>query len=336
MAQETNGMLPYFGEDFMVYMETIKGKSGNTIKEYRYDLLMFFRFMKQRRRLVSLDTPFDEIDVSDFPLSELKTIILSDLYAFLNYINTERGGKQATRARKTACLHSFFKYATKKANILDENPASELESPKIPRRLPRYLELGESQDLLDSVDGEFEERDTCILTFFLNCGMRLSELIGINVTDIRGNTLIVVGKGDKERTIYLNDACLHALSRYLAVRPNVQDKNGRKPLFVSKRKQRIRPGTVQYAVKKYIMKAGLDPSKYSVHKLRHTAATLMYNYGNVDILALQEILGHESVSTTQIYTHAKDAQLQEAVSKNPLSGYKKDKKSNTDKDEAED
>lgn len=333
MGQETIYMLPYFGEDFMVYMETIKGKSGNTTKEYRYDLLMFFRFMKQRRHLVPANMPFEEISVSDFPLSELRTINLSDLYAFLNYVNTDRRGKPATRARKVACLHSFFKYATQKANIVDENPAAELESPKLARRLPRYLELEESQDLLDSVDGEFEERDTCILTLFLNCGMRLSELVGINLTDIRENTLTVIGKGDKERTIYLNDACLHALSQYIAVRPNVQDKNGRKPLFVSKRKQRISPNTVQYTVKKYIMKAGLDPRKYSVHKLRHTAATLMYNYGNVDIRALQEILGHESVSTTQIYTHTNNQQLKEAVSKNPLAGYKRDKKSKSEDSE---
>ena len=333
MAQETVYMLPYFAEDFMVYMESIKGKSGNTTKEYRYDLLMFFRCMKQRKRLVSEAVPFDEIDVGDFPLAQLKSVNLSDLYAFLNYLNTDRGDKPATRARKVACLHSFFKYATQKANILDENPAAELESPKLSRRLPKYLELEESQDLLDSVDGEFEERDTCILTFFLNCGMRLSELVGINVTDIRENTLTVVGKGDKERTIYLNDACLHALAQYMAVRPNIQDRNGRKPLFVSKRKKRISPNTVQYTVKKYIMKAGLDPRKYSVHKLRHTAATLMYNYGNVDIRALQEILGHESVSTTQIYTHTNNAQLKEAVSRNPLAGYKKDKKSKSEKEE---
>ncbi len=325
MGQETIYMLPYFAEDFMVYMETIKGKSGNTTKEYRYDLLMFFRFMKQRRRQDG-GVPFDEISVSDYSLSDLRGITLSDLYAFLNYVNSDRKAKPATRARKVASLHSFFKYATQKANILTENPAAELESPKLSRRLPKYLELEESRDLLDSVDGEFEERDTCILTFFLNCGMRLSELVGINLSDIRENTLTVIGKGDKERTIYLNDACLRTLSDYLAVRPNVEEKNGRKPLFVSKRKKRISPKTVQYTVKKYIMRAGLDPEKYSVHKLRHTAATLMYSYGNVDIRALQEILGHESVSTTQIYTHTNNAQLKEAVSKNPLAGYVKDKK----------
>ena len=326
MNQDSVYMLPYFGEDFMVYMETIKGKSGNTTKEYRYDLLMFFRFMKQRQRLDG-GVPFEEISVADYPLSRLQTIGLTDLYAFLNYINSDRKAKPATRARKVACLHSFFKYATQKANILTENPAAELESPKLSRRLPKYLELDESRDLLDSVEGEFEERDTCILTFFLNCGMRLSELVGINLSDIRENTLTVIGKGDKERTIYLNDACLRALNDYMAVRPNVTERNGRKPLFVSKRKKRISPKTVQYTVKKYIMKAGLDPEKYSVHKLRHTAATLMYSYGNVDIRALQEILGHESVSTTQIYTHTNNAQLKEAVSKNPLAGYVRDKKS---------
>lgn len=318
--------LPYYGEDFLVYMETIKGKSGNTIKEYHYDLLMFFRFMKQRRNLVSNDVPFDEIAAGDFSLNDLSSVTLSDLYAFLNYVNSDRHAKPATRARKVACLHSFFKYATQKANLLKDNPAAELESPKLSRRLPRYLELEESRELLDSIDGEFEERDTCILTLFLNCGMRLSELVGINLTDLRENTLTVIGKGDKERTIYLNDACMHVLKTYLAVRPSVQEKNGKMPLFVSKRRRRISPKTVQYTVKKYITKAGLDPRKYSVHKLRHTAATLMYSYGNVDIRALQEILGHESVSTTQIYTHTNNAQLKEAVSKNPLAGYRKDKR----------
>lgn len=323
MSLNTAGALPYYGEDFLVYMETIRGKSGNTIKEYQYDLLMFFRFMKQHRRTAPEGVPFEEIPASNFSLAELQSITLSDLYSFLNYVNSDRHAKPATRARKVACLHSFFKYATQKANLLKENPAAELESPKLSRRLPRYLELEESRELLDCVDGEFEERDSCILTLFLNCGMRLSELVGINLSDIRENTLTVIGKGDKERTIYLNDACLNALNDYLRVRPNVEEKNGRKPLFVSKRKRRISPKTVQYTVKKYIMKAGLDPQKYSVHKLRHTAATLMYSYGNVDIRALQEILGHESVSTTQIYTHTNNAQLREAVSKNPLSGYKK-------------
>ncbi|MBO5077994.1 MAG: tyrosine recombinase XerC [Clostridia bacterium] len=313
-------MLPPYGEDFLLYLDTIANKSPKTIHEYYYDLLMFFRFIKLRRRLAPKDAEFDTLEVADLDMDILKSITLTDLYAFLNYINSERGNKAATRGRKVSCLRSFFKYCFARARIIPENPAAELESPKLGRRLPKYLELDESRDLLNSVDGEeFEERDYCILTLFLNCGMRLSELVGINVTDIREDTLNVTGKGNKERTVYLNDACLKAITDYLAVREDVTEKNGVRPLFVSKRKKRISPKTVEYTVKKYIIKAGLDPSKYSAHKLRHTAATLMYTYGNVDIRALQEILGHESVATTQIYTHVNSRQLKDAVNSNPLA-----------------
>lgn len=327
MAEKENCMLPPYAEDFLLYLDTISGKSKRTVHEYNYDLMMFFRFIKQRRRLVGDNVPFNEINPADLGVDVLKSITLTDLYAFLNYINSERGDNAATRGRKVSSLRSFFKYCYGKAKIIDENPAIELESPKQNRRLPKYLELDESRDLLGAIDEgeEFVERDYCILTLFLNCGMRLSELVGINVTDIRDDTLTVIGKGNKERTVYLNDACISAIGTYLAVREDVAEKGNIHPLFVSKRKKRISPKTVEYTVKKYIIKAGLDPKKYSVHKLRHTAATLMYNYGGVDIRALQEILGHESVATTQIYTHVNSRQLREAVESNPLSQVKRDK-----------
>lgn len=315
--------LPYFGEDFFVYMETILGKSKNTVHEYRYDLVMFFRFLKVRFNLVAKDREFEDIDVSDVELDIIRRVKLTDLYAFLNYISRDRQDGPATRARKVAALRSFFKYACSKASLIDENPAIELESPKITKKLPKYLEIEESIQLLDSVDGDFVERDYCILTLFLNCGMRLSELVSINVADIREDTLTVVGKGAKERTIYLNDACLEAINSYLAVRPDITETGGKQPLFVSKFKKRISNKTVQYTVKKYIKRAGLDPTKYSTHKLRHTAATLMYTHGEVDIRTLQEILGHESVATTEIYTHINNSKLKDAVSKNPLAGHKK-------------
>jgi len=313
-------MLPPYGEDFLLYLSTIAARSPRTVKEYYYDLLVFFRFIKQRRGLPGCDAEFSEMEVADLSVDVLKSITLTDLYAYLNYINSERGDIASTRSRKVSCLRTFFKYCNAKVRIIPENPAAELESPKQSRRLPRYLELDESRDLLDSAKGEeFEERDYCILTLFLNCGMRLSELVGINITDIRGDVLTVIGKGNKERAVYLNSACLRALSDYLAVREDVVEKGGIRPLFISKRKKRISPKTVEYTVKKYILKAGLDPKKYSTHKLRHTAATLMYTYGDVDIRALQEILGHESVATTQIYTHVNSKQLKEAVRKNPLA-----------------
>ncbi|MBO4327602.1 MAG: tyrosine recombinase XerC [Clostridia bacterium] len=319
-------MLPAYGEDFLIYMDSISGKSKRTIHEYYYDLLMFFRFLKVRRRLAKRDAVFEEIDVADLDLDVLKSVNLSDLYAFLNYINSERGDIASTRSRKVSCIKSFFKYCFSRVNIIPVNPAAELESPKQSKRLPKYLELDESRDLLGAVDEneEFEERDYCIITLFLNCGMRLSELVGINTTDIRDDVLRVIGKGNKERAVYLNDACMKAIDNYMKVREDVTEKGGVHPLFVSKRKKRISPKTVEYTVKKYIIKAGLDPQKYSVHKLRHTAATLMYTYGGVDIRALQEILGHESVATTQIYTHVNSQLLKDAVRSNPLSSERKE------------
>ena len=312
--EEKSQRLPDFCEDFLIYMEAIAGKSKNTVKEYRYDLLLFFGFLSAKK---GLDNP------EHFTVEMLNQIALTDLYAFLNYINRERGDKAVTRARKVACLRSFFKYAQTKANLIENNPAAELDSPKITKTLPRYLELEECQALLNVIDGEHRERDYCMIVLFLNCGMRLSELVGINTSDLSGDTLVVTGKGNKERTIYLNQACVNAIEKYLQVRPKIKGKD-EKALFLSKRKQRISTKTVQYTVKKYITLANLDPKKYSTHKLRHTAATLMYSYGDVDIRALQEILGHNSVATTEIYTHVNNARLKEAVSKNPLANFKQD------------
>ncbi len=323
MAVFEYGILPYYADDFLVYLEAISGKSKNTVNEYFYDLLMFFRFMKQKKHPTLKNEEFHNIKVNDYSVEELSEIKLSDLYSFLNYMNNERKDQAPTRARKVACLRSFFKYVWNKASLIPNNPAAELESPKITKKLPKYLELDESIALLEAIDGDFKERDYCIITLFLNCGMRLSELVGINLSDIREYSLTVLGKGAKERTIYLNEACLDALKRYLAVRPDYEEPAGLKPLFLSKRKKRISPKTVQYTVKKYIKLASLDPTKYSTHKLRHTAATLMYTVGEVDIRSLQEILGHESVATTEIYTHVNNSRLKDAVNKNPLAGYKK-------------
>jgi len=301
-------------------METIKGKSKNTIKEYAYDLIMFLRFIKLHKGMTDPNTEFDKIDISDITSEDLKSITLSDLYSFMSYLSRERDNNASSRARKVASIKSFFKYLTSKAKIIDINPATELESPKITKRHPRYLNIEESKKLLSSVSGKYAERDYAILTLFLNCGLRLSELVNINLNKIKNDTITVIGKGNKERTIYLNNACKQAIEEYLKVRPvdNVKDKQA---LFLSERKQRISNKTVQHIVKKYIKIAGLDPERYSTHKLRHTAATLMYKYGSVDIRALQEILGHESVSTTEIYTHVDNEQLRNAVDSNPLSDF---------------
>jgi site-specific recombinase XerD len=309
---------PIILEDFLNYLETIKGKSPNTVKEYYFDLRTFFRFLKIRYRLVDKNCNFDEIAISDIDISTLKKVNLQDLHAFISYVDKNRNNKNYAKARKVASLRSFFKYLHTKAKLIDENPAVDLETPKTDSRHPVYLTLNEARELLNVIDGEFKERDYAIITLFLNCGLRLSELVSIDIDKIKGDTLTVIGKGNKERTIYLNEACIDAINNYLKVRPrdNLKDE---KALFISKQKNRISHKTVQYLVKKYLRLAGLNNAKYSTHKLRHTAATLMYKYGNVDIRALQQILGHENVSTTQIYTHIDDDRLRQAVKSNPLS-----------------
>ncbi|MGE5615086.1 MAG: tyrosine recombinase XerC [Bacillota bacterium] len=322
MKTITDFDMPPVLSDYLNYMQTIKGKSQNTVKVYFYDLRLFLRFMKVYRKIADKNIDFDNIDITDIDISFIKSITLSDLYAFMSFVSNSRDNSSFARARKVASLKSFFKYLTLKAKLLDANPAQELESPKILKRLPRYLNIDESKQLLNSVDGTFSERDYAIITIFLNCGLRLSELVGINLNNIKGNVMTVIGKGGKERSIPLNSACMKALESYMKVRPvdGVRDRNA---LFLSKRKQRISKELVQKIVKKYIKSAGLDPERYSTHKLRHTAATLMYKYGNVDIRSLQELLGLVSISTTQIYTHLDAIQLRNAVESNPLADFSK-------------
>ncbi len=314
--------MPFILRDFLNYLQTIRGKSVNTVQVYFYDLRLFFRFLKLHNRLVDKNAAFNEIDISDVDIELIKNVTLSDLYSFMSYVSNNRDNTSHARARKVASLKSFFNYLSNKARLISSNPASELESPKIVKRLPRYLNIEESKQLLSAVSGEYPERDFAMITLFLNCGMRLSELVGINLSNIKDGNLTVIGKGDKERTIPLNNACLQALDAYIPVRTvnGVKDRNA---LFLSKRKQRISKESVQKIVKKYIKDAGLDPQRYSTHKLRHTAATLMYRYGNVDIRTLQELLGHESIATTEIYTHLGKQQLKDAVDSNPLSDFKR-------------
>lgn len=315
--------LPLVAQDFLSYMDTIKGKSPNTITEYHYDLRSFFRFLKIHYRLISADTDFESIPVTDLDIDFIKKISLSDLYAYMSFLSIDKSNKVASRARKVASIKSFFNYLANKAKLIETNPAVELESPRMGKRMPKYLNIDESKQLLNIVDGPHKERDFAIITLFLNCGLRLSELVSLNLSQISSDKMTVIGKGNKERTVYLNQACKIALNEYMRVRPreNVKDKNA---LFLSERKQRISRRTVQWTVKKYLEMAGLDAEKYSAHKLRHTAATLMYQYGHADIRSLQEILGHESVSTTEIYTHINDQQLQNAIDNNPLAEFEKD------------
>jgi len=319
--------MPLILEDYLNYTETIRGKSASTTKEYYYDLRIFFRFLKVRYRLIDKDTQFEEINIEDVDIEFIRKVNIQDLHAFVSYVDKKRNNGNYGKARKVASVRSFFDYLCNKINLLDKNPADNLEFPKTDKRQPIYLTLDEAKKLLDVVNQNksdfFRKRDYAIITLFLNCGLRLSELESINIDKIKGDTLTVVGKGNKERTIYLNDACISALEDYISVRPKVDSKN--KALFLSMRKNRMSNRAIQHMIDKYLEKSGLDPSVYSTHKLRHTAATLMYKYGNVDIRALQEILGHENVSTTQIYTHIDDERLRDAVKSNPLSNHKSEK-----------
>jgi integrase/recombinase XerD len=308
-------------ERFLGYFQAIRARSPLTVREYRYDLVLFSRFLLKRRGMAASSVDFNQIDISQIDDAMLRSVKLTDLYAYITWLSQDRHCGPAARARKIAALRAFFSYLKSKAFICDVNVASELETPKLLKKLPRYLSLDESRQLLETAatqEGQLTVRDYCILTFFLNCGLRLSELCSINMANIRDDNLVVMGKGGKERTIYLNSACLDALSQYLGTRPKTARKEP-DALFLSRLGRRISPKTVQYLIKKYVAAAGLDPARYSVHKLRHTAATLMYKYGKVDIRALQAILGHASISTTEIYTHVDHAGLHQAVEKNPLS-----------------
>ena len=313
---------PEIFKEFLTYMYTIKNKSENTIYEYSLDLTAFFRFLKIHFELVDSSVEFNDILINDLKMDFIKKVSLYDIYEFLAYISTNKKNAASTRARKVACIRSYFKYMTNRAKYLDENPAADLDSPKIKQSLPRYLELTECKELLSTVnknpDQELRFRDFAIITLFLNCGLRLSELVNINISDVKSDTLVVTGKGNKERTVYLNDACLNAIEAYIKIRPKdgLKDRNA---LFLSKRKSRISNKTIQYLVKNYIKLAGLDETKFSVHKLRHTAATIMYRYGETDLRTIQEILGHEQLATTQIYTHVSDTQKRDAAKNNPLS-----------------
>lgn len=317
--------LPEMIREFLMYLGTVKNKSQNTIKEYYLDLRTFFRFIKLSRGLVSDDTEFSDISISDIDTELISSVTISEIYEFMNFTLTKRNNSARTRARKTSSLKTFYKYHTYKSLKLKNDPTQNLEAPKVKKALPKYLTLEESLELLNAVDGKYKERDYCILTLFLNCGLRLSELTSLNINSFKGEKqMIVTGKGNKERIVYLNNACISALNEYKKVRP-VNGVKDRDALFLSRQNNRISPKTVQAMVNKYLCKIGLDGAGYSVHKLRHTAATLMYQHGNVDIRVLQDILGHENLGTTEIYTHLSDIQMENAANANPLSKVKKEK-----------
>ena len=307
--------------DFLTYHETIQGHSKKTVDEYFLDLRTFFRYLKLQRNLVPRTTEFDQISIDDISLDLLASVTLTDVYDFMNFLSRDRGLGAPARARKISAIRSFYKYLTVKAKLIPENPLLDLDSPRLKKSLPRYLDLEQSIQLLESVEGVNQARDYCILTLFLNCGLRISELIGLNLRDIQGDQLRVLGKGNKERVVFLNDACQQAIAEWLEVRSTRGSADPNALFISSQSRKRISKSAVEKLVKKHLLEAGLDSSQYSPHKLRHTAATLMLQNG-VDVRTLQEVLGHDNLNTTQIYTHVDNENLRTAAKANPLGKVK--------------
>ena len=325
--------MPQLVRDFATYKLTIQGCSRKTVDEYVSDLRLFVRYLYGKRCGIKIPSEaYEKIDISGLKTDFFEAITTDEIYDFFVYLSNERGNSASAKSRKLSAIKAFFKYACQKRRILDKNPAIDMEAPKKKQALPKFLSMEESISLLEAIENDKEsktrERDYAIITLFLNCGMRLSELVGINLNDIDRElrSLRVVGKGNKERIVYLNDACRSALSRYLEVRGDVKYKSiNTNALFISKQYKRISNKTVQWLVYKYLSLAGLDYKHYSTHKLRHTAATLMYQTGKVDVRVLKEILGHEQLNTTQIYTHVSNQGMQDAIDNNPLANIKSNK-----------
>lgn len=322
--------LPPLVREFASYKAVIQNSSEKTISEYLLDLRTFFRFLESRSKKISpMSEEFEQIDISHIELEYIKNITTEDIYEFLMYADSIRGNMSAAKARKLSAIKGFFKYLHVKRMMIDENPAINIEAPKKKQALPKFLSMEESLLLLEAVRNDRESksrvRDYAIITLFLNCGMRVSELVGIDMNDVdrEFRSLTVTGKGNKQRIVYLNSACRDALADYYSERTGQAHVSANCPaLFLSNREQRISVKTVQWIVYKYLDMAGLESKHYSVHKLRHTAATLMYQSGNVDVRVLKDILGHEQLNTTQIYTHVSNQSMEEAMEHNPLSSQR--------------
>ena len=321
MRKDEFSQLPKLVQQYLVYIEAIKNHSELSVIEYASDLRTFFRFMVKHKGLYPDDADDEKIDLSPIDLEFIQSVNLNDAYQFIIYCKTQRDNSEATRARRVVAIRRFYSYLTDNLGVLETNPMKSLEAPRTKKKLPKYLTLEESEKLLSVIDGKYKERDYAIITLFLNCGMRLSELVSIDYNDIKADgSLVITGKGNKQRTVYLNQACVDAVIAYLKVRPNDGVKD--RALFLSSRNQRISNKTVQHLVYTYLNKAGFGDRGLSVHKLRHTAATLMYQHGHVDLLLLKEILGHENLGTTEIYTHTANEAARKAIEANPLSDKK--------------
>lgn len=316
---------PVILDDYLNYLLTIKGRSNLTVKEYYYDLKRFLKFIIMRKKLFgyNLNSDINEVSILSINKRDILDIDITDLHAYISYCDSYYNDSTKTKARKISAIKSWFKYLHNTVELIDKNPSEKLELPKLQKRNPVYLTLSESEKVINAIkleENEFNRaRDLCIILIFLTCGLRISELTGINIESIKDDKLNVIGKGNKERTVFLNENCLYAIKCYLKLRPITPDTTA---LFISSHKKRISNRSIQIRLKKYIQLAGLDPNIYTPHKLRHTAATLMYKYGDVDIRTIQSILGHTSVATTQIYTHLDDDDIKKGISKNPISKLK--------------
>ncbi len=319
---------PQILRDFLTYHENIKGQSPRTISEYYLDLRMFLRFIRLMRNDMPLNTPLEDIPIKDIDLKFIETITTSEIFDFLSYLANDRainpdspapdyGIEPSARARKLSAIKSFYKYLTVRTKQLTENPVADLEYPKLRKSLPKYLTFSQSSALLQAVSGQNQKRDYAILMLFLNCGIRRSELVGLNLSDVYEDRIRVLGKGNKERFVYFGSACRKAIDAYLPVR-HKQVLSDNRALFGSRDSNRISVTAVHRLVKKALLQAGLDATQYSAHKLRHTAATMMLS-GGVDVKTVQEVLGHENLNTTQIYTHIENTELKIAAEANPLS-----------------
>lgn len=342
MKPEYNADCPEYLSDFLLNLKLIKDRADRTEEAYYIDMRTFLRYLKITNGIVPSDCDYSLIKIADTSFSLIEKFTLTDAYAYLKYLRDERKNSTATRARKTSALKQFFFYQHKKAMRLKTNPLIDLELPRVKNKLPKYLSLEESIKLLNNIESKNQERDYCIITLFLNCGMRLSELVGLDLKDYSkdNRTLRLFGKGSKERIVYLNDACVDALDKYLTIRNSdeVLKKKSINAIFVSRNKKRIDKRRVQMIIEENLEKSGLGNLGISTHKLRHTAATLMYQYGNVDPLVLKEILGHKSIATTEIYTHLSNDSLKNAAMASPLAkevNNNKSKSANGDKKESE-
>ncbi len=322
---------PYYLNDFFTYQRVVKLKAERTLESYYIDLRLFLRYLKLTKTDIPPETPFENIIISDVPLELVKNFTKLDVLNYLSYVATDRKNSAKTRHRKLASLKVFYKCLYRDLDLIPENPTKDVDYPKMHEHLPKFLTLDDSIKLLENMNNEdpFYYRDYCIITLFINCGMRLSELVGLNLQDVNldERSMRLLGKGNKERIIHINDSCADAIIRYLNDRkPSEAEPNA---LFLSKRGTRITNRRVQQIVDNALKDSNLDNQGYSTHKLRHTAATLMYQHGNVDTLILKEILGHKSISTTEIYTHISNESLKEAMDASPLANIKNSKMKNS-------